>query len=151
MVAEVLEAGGCPSGVREDLPEHMAFSGALLETVVAGLEVAGWSLKGFRKHEIFDVALQAGREATNVVAAKFDTSPPLSMKLVGGSLTMRIGTMLAPGVMPFDLEAYLERHFTKVSDQTREELETFIESGKEYGVSVDGLEQLRAALEEAGR
>ena len=147
MVAEVLEAGGCPSGVREDLREYMLFSGALLETVVAGLEVAGWSLKGFRQHEIFEVALQAGREARDVVAARFDTTPPLSMKLAGGSLTMRLGLMLAPGVMPFDLEAYLERHFTKVSDQTREELEAFIESGRSEGLEVEALEQLRASLD----
>ena len=146
-VAAGLKRGGCPSGVRDDVRAFAMFNSALLETAVAGLELADWSLDDFRGSSAFDLALAAGGEAIDIVSAHYETKPPLSIRIGSSASVMRMGLPFAEMVMPFDLEDYLERHFTKVGDQTRAELDEFIEEGRRYGVAVDALSELRGRLE----
>lgn len=146
-VADTLEQGGCPAGVRQDVRAFGMFNGALLETAVAGLELADWSLDAFRSSSAFDLANAAGGEAIAIVSDYYDAAPPFSIRLGSNSLVMRMGLPFANIVMPFDLQAYLEEHFTKVGDQTRHELETFVEIGRERGLSVDALRELRERLD----
>jgi len=146
-VAASLDDGGCPSGIRDDVRAFGAFNSALMETAVAGLELADWSLADFRSGSVLDLALRAGREAIEIVSEYYDASPPMSVRLGSRAGFMRMGLPFASMVMPFDLEAYLEEHFTKVSDQTRQELETFVGEGRERGVPVEALEKLHGRLE----
>jgi 2-dehydropantoate 2-reductase len=145
-VAEMLNAGGCKADVRDDVRSYTMFTGALLETAVAGLELADWSLSEFRKGPTLDLALEAGREAIDIVADYYDTSPPMGVRLGSSASLMKIGLPMASFVMPFDLEAYLEEHFTKVGDQTRHELETFAEEGRSRELPVEALTELRERL-----
>jgi 2-dehydropantoate 2-reductase len=146
-VADLLEAGGCPAGVRDDLRSYALFSSALLETLVAGLELADWSLSDFRRGSELDLAMTAADEAIDVVAAKFQASPPMGLRLGTSSLSMRLGLPVASALIPFDFEAYLEAHFTKVSDQTRDELRAFIDNGRAHDIEVEALSALLERLE----
>ncbi len=145
-VADRLEAGGCPAGVRDDLQSYALFSSALLEATVAGLELADWSLKAFRGSAELDLAMEAAHEAIEIVAAKFDASPPLAVRIGARSLAMQLGLPIASAVLPFDLETYLREHFTKVGDQTRDELQAFIDNGREHDVPTENLETLLEQL-----
>jgi 2-dehydropantoate 2-reductase len=48
--------------------------------------------------------------------------------------------------MPFDLEAYLEFHFTKVGPQTRLMLETWVRHARDAGLPASAMIELRDAL-----
>ncbi len=145
-VAERLEAGGCAADVRDDVRAYTMFTGALLETAVAGLELADWSLGAFRGGELLDFAVRAGGEAIAVVEAYYGTRAPWSVRVAASRPVFKLGLPLARRLIPFDLEAYLERHFTKVGDQTRRELEVFVEEGRARELPVEALVQLRERL-----
>lgn len=148
-VAELLDSGGCPADTHDQVLSYGAFTSAILETAVAGLEGADWSLRAFRRSDILETAARAGSEALQVVAAKYDRRPPWMVRIASRSLTMRVGLPVFSLVMPFDLEAYLEEHFTKVGDQTREEIVEFIETGERHGLEVGSLRSLLRALPES--
>jgi hypothetical protein len=46
---------------------------------------------------------------------------------------------LASWAMPFDVETYLRVHFTKVGDQTRDFLRTYLALGRSGGQRTDAL------------
>lgn len=145
-VAEMLNAGGCKADVRDDVRSYTMFTGALLETAVAGLELANWSLSEFRTGPNLELAVEAGREGIDIVADYYETSPPMAVRLGSSASLLRLGLPMASFVMPFELEAYLEEHFTKVGDQTRHELETFAEEGRNLDLPVESLSELRERL-----
>jgi len=147
-VAVLLDRGGCPAEVEEDVLAFGAFSSALLESSVAALETADWSLRDFRRGDALHLASKAAGEAMRVVGAKYDRRPPWTLRFAARPTVMRLGLPILSWILPFDLEAYLEEHFTKVGDQTREELADFIAYGEQCGVEVDGLRSLLAALPE---
>jgi len=147
-VAESLEAGGCSSGVRNDVRAATLQSGALMETTIAGLEIAGWNLSAFRHHPVTKTVSNAAREALDVVAAYTETSVPMTAKFATSRLPLTWGLSMGNWIAPFDLEAYLKRHFTKVGDQTRAHLDEWIEIGRERERKVSSLETLRDELRE---
>lgn len=147
-VVSVLREGGCPAEVDEDVLTAGAYGAAVLEPAVAALETADWSLRDFRDGEALPLASRAASEALRVVADKYGESPPWTMRMATRPWVMRLGVPFLSWVMPFDLEAYLEEHFTKVGDQTREELADYIELGDEGGLEVDGLRELLRGLPE---
>lgn len=145
-VSESLEAGGCSSGVRGDVRSATLRSSALMETTIAGLEVAGWNLSAFRHHPVTKTVSDAAKQALEVVAAYTDTSVPITARLATGRLPLSWGLSMGNWAAPFDLEAYLKKHFTKVGDQTRAHLEEWIEIGRERDCPVSSLQTLRNAL-----
>jgi 2-dehydropantoate 2-reductase len=146
-VAAALERGGCPAVVDQDAPKTASFGSAVMNTAIAGLEVAGWSLSRFRRTPALEISTAAGKEALKISGLFHWTKVPF------GILTIRrpelLGSALAivPALMPFDLEVYLEYHFTKVGDQTRQNLDEFIELGQEQGNPTRALRVLRSLLE----
>ena len=145
-VAESLERGGISSGYHHNVSAYAAFSGALLEAIVAGLEVADWSLSAFRSSDALELAADAASEAIAIVSAKFDQKPPLSLRAGTSCGLLRTALPFAETFSPFPLEAYLREHFTKVGDQTRDELRTFIDAGEGYELETDALRRLLDAL-----
>jgi Ketopantoate reductase PanE/ApbA len=114
--AQALSAGGCPSGVKKNLDATLALGSALLMPQVLCLEMSGWSLQAHRRKTL-KLACRAGHEAQQAVAAQMNLhSGVFSAALVGpfASLVCLFG----PLFLPFDLEAYLKFHFSKVREQT---------------------------------
>lgn len=144
--AKALKSGGLPAGTRTDILPYTAFGGALLQMTVAGLEVAGWSLRQFRRTEAIDLAMQATREAFGVVSQKFDASPPLSLRMASAGWPLKMGLPIATAASPFDLEAYLQEHFTKVGEQTRIELRRFAEAAEATQQPSEALRALHQGL-----
>ena len=61
---------------------------------------------------------------------------------------LRLVLAAAPRLVPFDLERFLEVHFTKVGAQTRLFLDDWIRAGADVGRTRTHLEALRVGLEE---
>ncbi|MGW5386389.1 ketopantoate reductase family protein [Nocardia sp. NPDC003963] len=137
-VATALRAGGLPTrrSTRAGTGEHIA---ALMVPCIAALEAAGWSLPAL----LSDIgpAVEAGSEASAVVAAQTGGRRIRAPKWVARSV-LRLMRVLPP----FDLDRYLEAHFTKVADQTRLMLDGWIAEGEIRALPVTRLRELRNRL-----
>lgn len=144
-VVEALEKGGCPAKVHADARATMAFGSATLMPMMAALEGAEWKLAGIRKREWARLAADACEEALEITGAQLGTKPPAWGGFVS-PFTVRLASLFAPGAAPFELETYLEYHFTKVRDQTRLLLDKFLEEGARRGLNTTALGTLRSRV-----
>jgi hypothetical protein len=144
-VVERLRSGGFPARVRNAIPEVSALRSATTVPVVAGLEVAGWSLEALMSGPDLAASVAASRQALAVVDAVRRTRSA-ARRWILRTGPARTALRLAPIFVAFDLEAYLRFHFTKTTVQTRMMLDTWITRGVESGVAIDRIEALRAAL-----
>jgi 2-dehydropantoate 2-reductase len=114
-VVAVLRKGGMSARRQSDLPGRSAERSATTVPIIAGLEAAGWSIAGFTAGPWLSLSLPTSREALAVVSHSLSRPP----KRVAPRLAVAVALKLAPRFTPFDLEAYLEFHFSKVGPQTR--------------------------------
>lgn len=112
---------------------------ALLIASIAGLEAAGWRLADFRGQW----SALAGRAAREVMAGEGVSAV---WRLAARGPLLRFVLWLGARVLPFDLEAYLKYHFTKVGEQTRVFMGLWVKRGRERGVPVEAVDQLLKAI-----
>lgn len=143
-VAELVTAGGLPIRRVADTAKLGAPVNAALIPLVAALELAGWSLRAFRGRWP-RLAASAAREAMRLTGV-----PPAFGWLVR-AWSLRWVLWLTSRTVPFDLEAYLRYHFTKVGTQTRVLLGCWLERGRAKGLPVPSIEQLVRQLPQAER
>ncbi len=146
-VAQALDRGGCPAVVDQDTAKIGAFGSAIMNPAIAALEVAGWSLKRFRRTPALEISTAAAKEALQVVGLYHWSKVPFSMRTLRRPELLGSGLAIAPALMPFDLEIYLEYHFTKVGDQTRQIIDDYIQLGESQGSPTRALRVLRRLLE----
>lgn len=125
-VVEALNKGGFSATVDPNTPQLLAFAGALLNPVIAGLEVAGWSLKRLRKSPALEIATVAAKEAQRIAARYHATEIPAALSIARRPEILGTLLSLAPRLVPFNLEVYLAYHFSKVGDQTRQIIDDYI-------------------------
>lgn len=145
-VVAALRRGGLPAQRASDVPKRNSFMGSAFMAFLLGLEGAGWSLERLRRDGL--AAAVAGARESMAVMARTHGAPPLAMRFVLRAWILGIGLRLAPRVVPFPLEPYLEYHFTKVGAQTRQIIRGAIERGKAAGLPVAAMERLLAAVPE---
>jgi 2-dehydropantoate 2-reductase len=141
-VVAALRAGGLPARRHRDVVPGSAYPTAMLMPLLAVLEQAGWKFGLVRERERLALAARAGEEALQVMARHQGQRPPFLLRLVNHPLAVRLVMAVAPRIMPFDLEAYLQVHFTKVGDQTRDFLRTYLALGRGAGLPTDALAQI---------
>lgn len=142
-IVRTLRAGGCPAKRSQDVAAQVAFGSAMMMPIIAGLEVADWSLRGLPRHAVWSVCRQAGREASDIAR------PGFRRWLVAGVMSgwvLRPGLWFARRVVPLDLETYLKYHFTKVGEQTREALRLYVTRGAERGMRHGAVRALHEHL-----
>ncbi len=137
-----LRKGGMSARRQSDLPGRSAERSATTVPIIAGLEAAGWSIAGFTAGPWLSLSLSASREALAVVSHSLSRPP----KRVAPRLAVAVALKLAPRFTPFDLEAYLEFHFSKVGPQTRLMLETWVRHARDAGLPASAMLELRDAL-----
>lgn len=146
-VANALDRGGCPAIVDQDTPKTASFGTATMVPAVAGLEVAGWSLRRYRRTPALEISTAAAKEALQVMGLYHWTKVPFGVRTIRRPEVLGLGLAVAPALLPFDLEVYLEYHFTKVGDQTREAIDRFISLGEGQGNPTRALRVLRRLLQ----
>ena len=122
-----------------DVPTSLAFAVPMLNLLIAGLECAGWSLGEVARSPVLPLAHRATREAVAILERRLGAVAPAAARLLRPGW-VRLGLFASPHFVPFDLENYLRIHFTKVGDQTRLLLRTWIEMGE--GMPRQALESL---------
>ncbi len=146
-VAGLLEQGGLRAAVKDvGFQTTQAATTALLSTLTAGLELAGWSFKKFRHSAWRGRAALAAREAITSQLAEpgFVTRALLQIGLSSGLISL--ATLTLPLLTPFDLERYLKFHYSKTRAQTLGLLELFVNDGIKRGLPVEAIQDLLAGL-----
>lgn len=140
-VVAALRRGGCPARVSRDARATLAFSSAILMPIVTALEGAGWTFEDLRHGKWLTLATRATVESMRVVSAQLGVSLPWTRFFVQPWL-VRLATLVAPLVLPFDVERYLRYHFTKVGDQSRLLMQGMYEGARQHGVEAPALTEL---------
>jgi 2-dehydropantoate 2-reductase len=144
-VVAALRSGGFAARLGRGLPGVSAERSATTVPIIAGLEVAGWSIEEFVRGPWLATSLSASREALAAVSVTLQR-PPAGVRRVLHAPLVRFALSAARRLTPFDLEAYLSFHFTKVGLQTRLMLETYESHARAAGLGADSLRKLRSAL-----
>ncbi|WP_224243395.1 ketopantoate reductase family protein [Hyalangium gracile] len=138
-VIRALKAGGYPAHRLADVTRTSAIPTALLTSFVDGLEAAGWSFSRFLEPESVERVRQVAGEAVAIAAWRMQQrAPPMAPLLRPWlfDLIVSLGSWMAP----FNLEDYLRVHFTKVADQSRAMMRTYLELGSKAGLPVAALQ-----------
>jgi ketopantoate reductase len=143
-VLAALRAGGLPARRHRDIGGIASFPTALLMPLMAALEQAAWSFRALREPGRLELAAAAASEALRVMAHQGGRPAPWPLDLINRPLAVRLALALAPRLMPLDIEAYLRAHFTKVADQTRDFLRTYLALGRAAGLPTEALARLEA-------
>ncbi len=145
-IAATLRRGGLNSGTRKDLAAYAARMSATMIPLVAGLELAGWQLDRYARHDVLDLAMAAAREAVAAECARFSVAVPLGFRALLNRAAGRAVLHVLPWVPGFNAEQFLRWHFGKVDRQTRQMLETYERHARQNGLPCDSLARLRGAL-----
>lgn len=140
-IVRTLQAGRCPARVHADASRWAAGPTAIMMPHLAALEREGWTFDALGRGDALSEAAVASRQALSVVGHHYQTRPSFARFFVR-AWVLRTFLWLARRRTPFDLETYLRYHFTKVADQTRYLMGTYIEAGRDAGLPVDALEAL---------
>jgi hypothetical protein len=119
---------------------------AVMTGFVAGLELSGWSLRGFRKSPWLKRASAATREA---VLGQLPGAGAFQRALLGVpflSAAFFLATFLLPLLAPFELEKYLKFHYLKTREQTLGLLEMYANDAKKQNLPVDNIRALLQGL-----
>ncbi len=146
-VVETLRAGGLSARAVEDFGRATAIAPALLQPLIAALELNKWQLDALPSSPNLSLGLEAAREAMAVAAAYTRASTrPLNLLLLPW-----IWRMLLPILrrfFPLDLETYLQYHFSKTGIQTRLMLDNYATLAHKKGLPAEALIRLRHAMQD---
>jgi 2-dehydropantoate 2-reductase len=145
-IVATLRAGKQPAKRTIDVAKTAMFPSAVLMPYLVALEAAGWSFRELMRSPHAALGARGAREALAIVGRAYVARVPFGIRLVARRSIIRTGLWFARRVMPLPLETYLEVHFTKVGDQTREIMERYVALGTAAGQSVEALTGLLAAL-----
>ena len=139
-VVRRLKAGGCPSKLSKGVHHEMSLGSATLLPVVANLELVDWKFSrlGERSSETAACIGEARAVAAAYHGISAGMSPP--------GFALGLAGHIVPAVAPVPIEAFFEWHFTKVGDQTRASLQTWLRQGSERGLPVTALSSVSDAL-----
>jgi ketopantoate reductase len=137
-VLRPLRAGGYPAHRSENVTQSVAIPTAVLTTFVNELESAGWRFDRFLEKAHLERFQGAAQEAVQIAARHTRMSASSILPLLRPAF-LRLLLSLASRTAPFDLEAYMRVHFTKVGAQTRLMMRTYIDLGTKEGLPVQAL------------
>ena len=137
---DALRAGGVPVTLVPDASVELTLSSAVLMPNIACLELVGYDFARFRREQA-ELAAEATADSLRVACALTGATPPLFAPLLN-PFVLRLGSQLAARFAPFDIEAFLRFHFTKVRAQTELLLETSVNEADARGLAVPALSRL---------
>ncbi|HUQ00861.1 MAG TPA: 2-dehydropantoate 2-reductase N-terminal domain-containing protein [Kofleriaceae bacterium] len=144
-VIAALKRGKLPARKHADVGRTAGFPTAVMMPYLVALELGGWTVRGARRSGKLALGGRGAREAVEIVRARLG-KPPFGLGILARPTILRSGVFLARPLIPLPLEIYLEEHFTKVGDQTREFLEGYIAKGQAAGLPTAALEELASEL-----
>ena len=125
----------------DDAKKQNLLAAPVLMLFIAALKRSHWSFQELKRSPFLNLACDAVSETVQIHAARVGGMPPAMQKIIKPTF-LRVFMTIAPHFAPFDLEKYLEIHFSKVGDQMQQGLIDYIEYGKKAGLPTAKLEAL---------
>ena len=144
-VVAALRQGKLPARRVGDVAATAPFQSALLYAYISALEAERWSLRELRRSGRLSLAGRAAAQSIAIVGDRLGRPAPWRIRFAARPFLMRITLRMAQLFAPFDLEAMLRVHFTKVGDQTRAGIESYLAHGRKAGLATDAVEELARA------
>ena len=144
-LAAVFSRGGMPAHASGSMSKDNVIPSVFLQMVVAGLEANEWSFHEFSKKENVELTSKALTEALPIAAAIGKIPNPMKSSLVRcASKPWMLKQILkqTKWVVPFDFEAYMKAHFTKVGEQMHQGIDLLVTEGKKSGLPTASIEVL---------
>ncbi len=138
-IRATLRQGGMRSMVVADTAKTGLPISAILVSSIAAIEGVGWALKDFRG----EASALAARAARDVMKGEGVGG---LWRVVARGPVLRLAFWLGSKVLPFDLETYIEYHFTKVGVQTRVFLGHWVKRNRARGLETSAVEALIKGL-----
>jgi 2-dehydropantoate 2-reductase len=143
-VVAALRRGKLPAKQIRDAAAAAPFQSAVLYALLVALEAARWSFAELRTGDRLQLAARAAAQAMAIVSRQRGRPIPWRIRLVARPVVLRIALRLARWIAPLDLETYLRIHFTKLGDQTRAGIASYLAHGQTAGMATDAIAQLAA-------
>jgi len=144
-VIRALAEGGMKAKKHSDVAKLSAFPAAMLMSLMMSLEGAGWRFSTFSSGSRLAVAVAVVKEALVIAAHHNQCSPPWWRLFISPGL-IRVALALAPRIIPLPLEPYFKFHFSKVGDQTRLYIDTYLEKGRSLGLPTEAMAAVAAEV-----
>lgn len=122
-------------------PQLVAFGATFLGLFIRNLEMNGWKLDSFSNKAAASQMTNSLQEAFGVVAKRMNVAQPNFLFLLN-AFFYTAAIAVAKWMMPFDLETYLEFHFTKVGPQMRMGLENLKKDARVLGMETPFLDRV---------
>jgi 2-dehydropantoate 2-reductase len=145
-VVAALRRGKLPARHVRDVTASAPLQTALLYAILLALEGAQWSFAALRTGDRMQLGGRAAAQAMAIAAHQRGRRVPLRMRLAARPFVMASVLRMARRLAPLDLETYLRVHFTKLTEQTRAGVASYLAHGRQAGLAVDAIEQLARAL-----
>jgi hypothetical protein len=145
-VGRILKNGGLRVDIQKRDSPMQASMTAVMTAFTAGLELSGWTLRGFRKSPWLQRAAGAAREAALSQVRSDGFFTRMLLGIVCSPPMLSLIALLLPLLFPFDIEKYLKFHYRKTRDQTLTLLDVFAGDGKERGLPVENIRILLQGL-----
>jgi len=144
-IVKILKKGGQPAASHHDVSAMGSSGTAILMPILLGLEREAWSFKQFTQTSGLRDSLRAVQETLDIAAIQTEQKPPFWRHFLVPTLFKTI-LWLGARILPLPLEVYLKYHFTKVGDQTRLFIDSYIRLGQEQGLPTDELVSLKQSV-----
>ena len=144
-ILSLLKKGKQPAKKTTGVCTKTATASSILLTFIAALELASWSLQELGKSSFLSLACQSAKEALQISSA-YHQKTPSRLSWICRPFLFRIALSIARWICPFNLEAYLQYHFSKVRDQTLASLQSWIQQGNSRSLPIDTLSHLQKQL-----
>jgi hypothetical protein len=146
-VAEILRTAGFRPAVKKPgFHKSLASMTAVMTAMVAGLELAGWSLKAFRSSPWLKHAARGCQEGAMSQLTRGNIFTKMLLGILFSPAGLFLATFFLPLPFPFDLGKYLKFHYLKTRDQTINLLDVFARDGERRGLPVENLRILHQGL-----
>jgi hypothetical protein len=143
------KAGFSVTTGKADSPQQASVT-AVMTAFVAGYELAGWSLKAFRKSAWLTRTARASSEAVLGQLSRVSILTKLLLGTLCSSASIFLIAFLLPLLFPFDIEKYLKFHYLKTRDQTITLLGVFAKDGEKKKRPVENIQMLLDGLRNSG-
>tara|TARA_B100000405_G_C16544129_1_gene359615 strand:+ start:48 stop:569 length:522 start_codon:yes stop_codon:yes gene_type:complete len=144
-IVDRLKQGGQPAAAHKDVAAMGSSGTAILMPLLLGLERESWSFRQFTGTSALRDSLNAVKETLKIAAAQSGQSVPFWHHALVPSL-FKLILWLGERILPLPLETYLKYHFTKVGEQTRLFINSYIRLGQARGLPTTHLVNLNKSV-----
>lgn len=106
---------------------------------LTALEACDWQFDQLKNNKVLiNDMLKAQQQAFAALSRETNTKPPFWQHLIHSWL-IKFLIMVGPKTVPLDLQTYFQVHFTKVKDQTKLFMDSYVHAAKQHGLEAGDL------------